>query len=139
MCAAAEPQGASNGPSPGHKPTALWPLLAADAAVYDFEVQPGDVVILGTDGLLDNCYTEEIVRLAPKSPAEVAQASPAGRRAGLGGGRAGGRLCGRSVLCRVAPGGPAQWQRSAQGGRISSPAPAPPAPAGRRSVSVFAC
>ncbi|GAB4819383.1 hypothetical protein N2152v2_006429 [Parachlorella kessleri] len=49
-----------------------------DAAVYDLEVHPGDVIVLATDGLLDNCYTEEIVKLAPSSPAEVEQAGAAG-------------------------------------------------------------
>lgn len=38
-------------------------------------MQPGDVIILGSDGLLDNCYTNEIVSLAPKSADKVAEVS----------------------------------------------------------------
>ncbi len=57
---------------------------AADAGVYDIEVQPGDVIILATDGLLDNCYTEEIVRLAPTSSTHVEQASVPGAGAAKG-------------------------------------------------------
>jgi hypothetical protein len=45
--------------------------------VYDIQVQPGDAIILATDGLLDNCYVEEIVRLAPSCPTTVDAAAAA--------------------------------------------------------------
>ena len=28
---------------------------------YEVQVQPGDIVVLGTDGLWDNCFNEEIL------------------------------------------------------------------------------
>lgn len=48
-----------------------------DAEVYEVEVQEGDVVVLATDGLLDNCYPEEIAELAPKSAEQTMQAAEA--------------------------------------------------------------
>lgn len=42
-----------------------------DAQIFDVPVLPGDVVILGTDGLFDNVFTEDIQALAPKSADEV--------------------------------------------------------------------
>lgn len=57
---------------------------AHDADVFELEVQPGDAVVLATDGLLDNCFPEDLVRLAPRSASEVQQ---------VGGGLAGGQGC----------------------------------------------
>ena len=37
--------------------TASFPL----AQRYEVQVQPGDIVVLGTDGLWDNCFNEEIL------------------------------------------------------------------------------
>lgn len=37
------------------------------------QVLPGDVLVLATDGLLDNLYPEDIVALAPRSAADVEQ------------------------------------------------------------------
>lgn len=47
---------------------------AEDAQCYSLEVQPGDAIILGTDGLWDNCYEADIAALAPRS-ADEAQAA----------------------------------------------------------------
>lgn len=71
---------------------------AEDAAVYELPVQAGDALVLATDGLLDNLWPADIVRLAPRSAAEVEQV----RLAWVGGwllGQAGGvngmpRRCG---------------------------------------------
>ena len=38
-------------------PTASLPLSQR----YEVQVQPGDIVVLGTDGLWDNCFNEEIL------------------------------------------------------------------------------
>ena len=40
-------------------------------------VQPGDVVVMGSDGLLDNCRLDEIVRLAPREASGVQAAAAA--------------------------------------------------------------
>eukprot|EP00930_Biecheleria_cincta_P041705 TRINITY_DN2862_c0_g2_i1.p1 TRINITY_DN2862_c0_g2~~TRINITY_DN2862_c0_g2_i1.p1 ORF type:complete len:582 (+),score=75.98 TRINITY_DN2862_c0_g2_i1:128-1873(+) len=56
-----------------------------DADLYSFEVQEGDLVVLGTDGVFDNIYLHEICQLAgstrgplepggPSDPAKLAQA-----------------------------------------------------------------
>lgn len=58
-----------------------------DSQLQDFQVQEGDLVVLGTDGVLDNLYPEEVCRIATESsqsaaktglkltdPAEIAQA-----------------------------------------------------------------
>jgi protein phosphatase PTC7 len=58
----------------GLPPDTDW---ARDAAVFQIEVLPGDVLVLATDGLLDNLYPEDIVALAPRSPADVEQAAAA--------------------------------------------------------------
>ncbi len=43
----------------------------------ELAVQPGDVLLAGSDGLWDNCYDEELLALLPASPeaAEQARAS----------------------------------------------------------------
>ncbi|EFN54891.1 hypothetical protein CHLNCDRAFT_135009 [Chlorella variabilis] len=43
---------------------------AQDAAVFSLQLQPGDAIVLATDGLLDNLPQEEIVGLAPRSAGE---------------------------------------------------------------------
>ncbi|PSC71030.1 serine threonine phosphatase [Micractinium conductrix] len=58
----------------GMPPDTDW---AQDAAVFCLEVQPGDAIVMATDGLLDNLPAEDIVRLAPPSAAEVEQAAAA--------------------------------------------------------------
>lgn len=42
-----------------------------DAAVYRVPLQLGDVIVLATDGLLDNVWPADIAALAPRSAAEV--------------------------------------------------------------------
>lgn len=44
---------------------------ADDADVFNIQLYPGDVLIAGSDGLLDNCWPEEIASLAPSSSSEV--------------------------------------------------------------------
>jgi protein phosphatase PTC7 len=46
-----------------------------DAAVYRLAVQPGDVIILATDGVLDNVWTRDMVALAPRTAEEVDNAA----------------------------------------------------------------
>ncbi|EFJ40674.1 hypothetical protein VOLCADRAFT_108071 [Volvox carteri f. nagariensis] len=41
------------------------------ADIYRIALQPGDVIVAGTDGLWDNCYVTEIIPLLPKGPADV--------------------------------------------------------------------
>ena len=41
---------------------------AEDAAVCELAVQPGDVILAGSDGLWDNCYDEELLPLLPEAP-----------------------------------------------------------------------
>ena len=50
---------------------------AEDAAVFELEVQPGDAIVMATDGLLDNLYPEDILRLAPRSADGVEAAAAA--------------------------------------------------------------
>ncbi len=50
---------------------------AEDAAVYRLALQPGDVIVLATDGALDNVWPEDIVALAPRSAGEVQAAADA--------------------------------------------------------------
>lgn len=56
-----------------------------DADLYSFEVQEGDLIVVGTDGIFDNVYLHEICQLAgsalgplepggPTDPAKLAQA-----------------------------------------------------------------
>ena len=54
---------------------------AQDAATFSLEVQPGDAIVMATDGLLDNLFGEDIVRLAPKAAGEVQQVRVGGRSA----------------------------------------------------------
>lgn len=42
-----------------------------DADLYSIGVQPGDVLIMGTDGLWDNAYNDEVLRFLPESPADL--------------------------------------------------------------------
>ena len=48
---------------------------AEDAAVCELAVQPGDVILAGSDGLWDNCYDAELLPLLPEGP-EGAQQVP---------------------------------------------------------------
>ena len=41
---------------------------AEDAAVAELQVQPGDVLLAGSDGLWDNCYDAELLQLLPEQP-----------------------------------------------------------------------
>jgi hypothetical protein len=45
--------------------------------VFSLPLLPGDVVIMGSDGLLDNMYEEELVALAPADATQVAAAAAA--------------------------------------------------------------
>jgi hypothetical protein len=47
---------------------------AEDAAVCELAVQPGDVILAGSDGLWDNCYDEELLPLLPDGPEGAQQA-----------------------------------------------------------------
>ena len=38
---------------------------AEDAAVAELQVQPGDVLLAGSDGLWDNCFDSEILQMLP--------------------------------------------------------------------------
>ena len=42
----------------------------------ELAVQPGDVLLAGSDGLWDNCYDEELLRLLPASPEAAEQVRP---------------------------------------------------------------
>lgn len=46
-----------------------------DAEVHDVPVQPGDVIVAGSDGLWDNCYEHEMMPLLPGSSAQVQEAA----------------------------------------------------------------
>ena len=46
---------------------------AEDAAVFELAVQPGDVLLAGSDGLWDNCYDSELMQLLPDRPEAVDQ------------------------------------------------------------------
>ena len=46
---------------------------AEDAAVFELAVQPGDVLLAGSDGLWDNCYDSELLQLLPDRPEAVDQ------------------------------------------------------------------
>lgn len=46
---------------------------AEDAAVAELQVQPGDVLLAGSDGLWDNCFDAELLRLLPEQPAGAQQ------------------------------------------------------------------
>ncbi|KAL4538463.1 hypothetical protein Ndes2526B_g03235 [Nannochloris sp. 'desiccata'] len=48
-----------------------------DAAVFRVAVQPGDVLILATDGVLDNVWSKDMVALAPRNAEEVDGAATA--------------------------------------------------------------
>ena len=50
---------------------------AEDAAVFRVPVQPGDVIILATDGALDNVWPKDMVNLAPRTAEEVDGAASA--------------------------------------------------------------
>jgi protein phosphatase PTC7 len=58
----------------GQPPDTDW---AEDAAVFSLQLRPGDAIVLATDGLLDNLPAEDIVRLAPRSAADVQRAAAA--------------------------------------------------------------
>ena len=69
---------------------------AEDAAVCELAVQPGDVILAGSDGLWDNCYDEELLPLLPGSPegAQQARAPPTSGRQLF------------SLLCSICAGAP---------------------------------
>jgi protein phosphatase PTC7 len=46
---------------------------AEDAAVFELPVQPGDILVAGSDGLWDNCYEHELLALLPDRPEAVEQ------------------------------------------------------------------
>ncbi|CAD7705011.1 unnamed protein product [Ostreobium quekettii] len=48
---------------------------ADDADEYKWEAQPGDVIIMGTDGLWDNCFGEELLKLLPQCPEDAQKAA----------------------------------------------------------------
>jgi protein phosphatase PTC7 len=43
----------------------------SDALTYSLNVTPGDVIVMGSDGLWDNCRMDEIVQLLPDKDDEV--------------------------------------------------------------------
>ena len=47
---------------------------ASEAQEFEFEIQPGDLVIVGSDGLFDNVFDEDIVAVANDAVAKVAGA-----------------------------------------------------------------
>jgi hypothetical protein len=60
----------------GHPTFGTLTDWADNADVYSVEVQPGDVVVTGSDGLWDNCFTEELLQLLPKCAGEVLRVRP---------------------------------------------------------------
>jgi hypothetical protein len=46
---------------------------AEDAAVFELAVQPGDILVAGSDGLWDNCYDTELMGLLPANADAVEQ------------------------------------------------------------------
>ena len=49
---------------------------ADSAALIELELQPGDVIVAGSDGLWDNLPQEELLPLLPASAAQVDEVSP---------------------------------------------------------------
>jgi serine/threonine protein phosphatase PrpC len=45
------------------------PWRARDADLYDLKMMPGDVIVMGSDGLFDNVFDEEIVAVVNESMA----------------------------------------------------------------------
>jgi protein phosphatase PTC7 len=43
----------------------------SDAATYSLNVMPGDIIVMGSDGLWDNCTMDEIVQLVPDKDDDV--------------------------------------------------------------------
>lgn len=41
-----------------------WP---SDADVYDIDIQPGDVVVMGSDGLFDNVWNDDLAKIVSTS------------------------------------------------------------------------
>jgi hypothetical protein len=62
-----------------------------DAVVQTFDVIPGDIVILGSDGLFDNIFPDHLPALAINAcgGSDLVDACPAGARAMFAGGRGG--------------------------------------------------
>jgi protein phosphatase PTC7 len=56
------------GACPEHVDATNYP---SDADTYTFNVMAGDTIVLGTDGLWDNCYLEEIAQLIPDTDEAV--------------------------------------------------------------------
>eukprot|EP00241_Pyramimonas_parkeae_P004327 CAMPEP_0114244790 /NCGR_PEP_ID=MMETSP0058-20121206/11533_1 /TAXON_ID=36894 /ORGANISM="Pyramimonas parkeae, CCMP726" /LENGTH=932 /DNA_ID=CAMNT_0001357765 /DNA_START=602 /DNA_END=3400 /DNA_ORIENTATION=+ len=56
--------------SPNHLPDTN---VADDADLLTFELQSGDVVVLGTDGLFDNCYDQEVCEIAQELTGDISR------------------------------------------------------------------
>ena len=56
----------------GYEPLSEDTDVAADADEFEFTVKPGDLVIMGTDGLFDNVFDDEIAAVAVAAAASVA-------------------------------------------------------------------
>lgn len=50
---------------------------AEDASLSELELQPGDLIVMATDGVWDNLYMDELISLLPKSPEELQRAADA--------------------------------------------------------------
>lgn len=48
---------------------------AEDASLSELELQPGDLIVMATDGVWDNLYMDELISLLPKSPEELQRVS----------------------------------------------------------------
>ena len=48
---------------------------AEDATLSELELQPGDLIVMATDGVWDNLYMDELISLLPKSPEDLQRVS----------------------------------------------------------------
>merc|ERR1712048_1281754 len=51
----------------GYKELVDYVNTAADAELLEFPVKPGDIVVAGSDGLFDNVFDADIVRVATET------------------------------------------------------------------------
>ena len=48
---------------------------AEDATLSELELQPGDLIVMATDGVWDNLYMAELISLLPKSLEDLQRVS----------------------------------------------------------------
>ena len=60
----------------GYEPLSEDTDTAADAETFEFTVQPGDLVVAGSDGLFDNVFDDEIAEVATEGAEGVIDGAP---------------------------------------------------------------